>query len=197
MTEKVDVNTYRGVWVFVEQTEGRPARVSLELLGKGRELADKLGVGLVAVLLGEGLRGLAEELPYYGADQVLLADHPLLMEYRTDLYTDVIAGEAFLRKPEVFIVGATPLGRDLTPRLSFRLRAGCTADCTGLDIDQEARLLVSTRPAFGGNVMATIVCPENRPQMSTVPPGSCRSPRGMNREEGRSFPLTSRWRRRP
>lgn len=171
MTSKIDLDEYHGVWVFVEQTEGRPARVSLELLGKGRELSDKLGVELTAFLLGASVQNMAKELIFYGADEVIVADHPLFAEYLTELYTEMISEQVINRKPEVLIIGATPVGRDLAPRLSFRLNAGCTADCTGLDIDQKNRLLVSTRPAFGGNVMATIVCPRNRPQMSTVRPG--------------------------
>ncbi len=171
MALKKDVNEYHGVWVFAEQSDKSVAKVSLELLGKGRELADKLGVDLTAFLLGEGLEPLAEELIYYGADRVLVADNPALKDYRSEIYTDIIAKQALEEKPEVIIVGASPIGRDLTPRLSFRVNAGCTADCTMLDIDEENRLLVSTRPAFGGNVMATIICPEHRPQMSTVRPG--------------------------
>jgi len=171
MALKVDVDEYRGVWVFAEQAEGQPARVLLELLGKGRELADKLDVELSALLVGASVADLAKELIFYGADEVIVADDPILKDYRTDLYTDIIAEQVIERKPEVLILGASPVGRDLAPRLSFRVNAGCTADCTGLDIDQENRLFVSTRPAFGGNVMATIICPENRPQMATVRPG--------------------------
>lgn len=157
--------------MFVEQAEGRPARVSIELLGKGRELAGKLDVELTAFLIGESVGDLAKELIFYGADRVIVADDPILKEYGTELYTDIISEQAMKEKPEVLIVGASPIGRDLAPRLSFRLNAGCTADCTDLDIDEENRLFVSTRPAFGGNVMATIICPEHRPQMSTVRPG--------------------------
>jgi len=167
----IDVNEYRGCWVFVEQNRGKPVRVSLELLGKGKELAQKLGVDLTAVVLGDTLGSLPQELMAYGADKVLVGDDPLLKDYRTEVYADVIANAVIERKPEVLVVGATPIGRDLAPRLSFRLNAGCTADCTGLDIDQEDRLFVSTRPAFGGNVVATIICPNHRPQMATVRPG--------------------------
>lgn len=179
------IDEYRGVWVFVEQAEGRPARVSLELLGKGRDLADKLNVDLSAFLMGESVGDLAQELICFGADSVLMADHPLLKDYSTELYTDVISDQVLDKKPEVLLIGATPIGRDLAPRLSFRLNAGCTADCTGLDIDQENRLFVSTRPAFGGNVMATIICPENRPQMSTVRPGVMELPQRDESREGR------------
>ena len=167
----MDINTYRGVWVFIEQTEGHPARVSLELLGKGRELADKLNVELTALLIGESVSDMAKELVGYGADRVIVADDPMLKAYHTEPYTDIISEQAMKEKPEVLTVGASPIGRDLAPKLSFRLNAGCTADCTDLDIDEENRLFVSTRPAFGGNVMATIICPEHRPQMSTVRPG--------------------------
>ena len=185
MTSKIDLNEYRGVWVFVEQTEGRPARVSLELLGKGRELSDKLGVELTAFLLGASVQNMAKELIFYGADEVIVADHPLFEEYLTELYTGIISEQAINRKPEVLIIGATPIGRDLAPRLSFKLKAGCTADCTNLDIDQENRLLISTRPAFGGNVMATIICPKNRPQMSTVRPGVMPLPEKDKKRKGR------------
>jgi electron transfer flavoprotein alpha subunit len=162
---------YRGVCVFVEQIEGDPVRVSLELLGKGRQLADKLRVGLSAVLIGENVGAAARELICWGADKVVVADDPMLGHYGTEPYTDIISEWVGRDRPEILLLGASPVGRDLAPRLSFRLNTGCTADCTGLDIDEENRLLVSTRPAFGGNVMATIVCPEHRPQMSTVRPG--------------------------
>ncbi len=189
MASKIDINDYRGVWVFVEQTEGAPARVSLELLGKGRELADKLGVVLTALFLGESVQDIAKELIFYGADEVIVADHSLLKDYRTELYTDIISEQVMTRKPEVLIVGASPIGRDLAPRLSYRLNAGCTADCTGLDIDEENRLFVSTRPAFGGNVMATIICPEHRPQMSTVRPGVMALPEQNVSREGQIIDL--------
>ena len=189
MASKIDISEYRGVWVFVEQTEGEPARVSLELLGKGRELAEKLGVVLTAFLLGESVQDTAKELIFFGADEVIVADHPLLRDYRTELYTDIISEQVMARKPEVLIVGASPIGRDLAPRLSFRLNAGCTADCTGLDIDEENRLFVSTRPAFGGNVMATIICPEHRPQMSTVRPGVMALPEKDDSREGQIIDL--------
>jgi electron transfer flavoprotein alpha subunit len=189
MASKIDIDEYRGVWVFVEQTEGQPVRVSLELLGKGRELADRLEVDLTAFLLGESVQETGQELIFYGADEVIVADHTLLRDYRTELYTDIISEQVMARKPEVLIVGASPIGRDLAPRLSFRLNAGCTADCTGLDIDEENRLFVSTRPAFGGNVMATIICPENRPQMSTVRPGVMVLPERDESREGRAINL--------
>ena len=185
----MDVNEFRGVWVFVEQTDRGPARVSLELLGKGRELADKLNVELSAFIVGESVKEVAEDLIFYGADRVLVADDPLLRDYRTEVYARIISEEVKKEKPEVLIIGATPIGRDLAPRLSFRLNAGCTADCTGLDIDGENRLFVSTRPAFGGNVMATIICPEHRPQMATVRPGVMALPEKNRSRTGRIIPL--------
>jgi electron transfer flavoprotein alpha subunit len=181
---KVDVSEYRGVWVFAEVDEGRLARVSIELLGKGRELADKLDVNLAACLLGESVKDLAKELIYYGADRVILMESPMLKEYCAERYSDVLSQQVTEEKPEILIVGATPLGRDLTPRVAARLGTGCTADCTGLDIDEESRLFVSTRPAFGGNVMATIVCPEHRPQMSTVRPGTMTFPQRDETRKG-------------
>lgn len=180
----IGIDAYRGVWVFVEQNAGEPVRVSLELLGKGRELADKLGVQLTAILLGDSMEALAGALIGYGPDVVLVADHPLLREYGTEPYTDIIATQVIDKKPEVLIIGATHIGRDLAPRLSYRLHVGCTADCTGLDIDIQDRLLVSTRPAFGGNVMATIICPDHRPQMSTVRPGVMPLPKNDPQKNG-------------
>ena len=171
MADKADLTKHKGVWVFAEQHDGKLAKISLELLGKGRDLADKLGVQVTSIILGKSVKKLAVDLIAYGADKVLVAEHPELAEYRTELYTNIICEQAFKEKPEILIIGASPIGRDLTPRISFRLNTGCTADCTELDIDLDERLLVSTRPAFGGNVMATILCPEHRPQMSTVRPG--------------------------
>lgn len=179
MTDTKDFSDYKGVWVFIEQFEGDLTRttLSLEMLGEGRKLADKLGTELVAFLLGHNVKKLAEELILYGADKVLLADDPALAHYRTGHYTDIICNEALVRKPDILLVGASPVGRDLAPRISYRLHTGCTADCTLLDIDDEKKILVSTRPAFGGNVMATILCPDHRPQMSTVRPGVMEVPK--------------------
>ena len=176
MAAKVNVEAYRGVWVFVETASGKPATVCIELLGKGRDLADRLGTHLCAFLIGDSVEGLVPDLAAYGADRVYLADDPVLSEYRTGPYADILTRHVLKEKPEILIVGATAVGRDLAPRLSMRLNTGCTADCTGLDVDEEMRLLVTTRPAFGGNVMATIICPENRPQMCTVRPGNMPMP---------------------
>jgi electron transfer flavoprotein alpha subunit len=196
MAPTVDVDAYRGVWVFVEQAEGHPARVSLELLGKGRELAGKLDVEQTAFLIGDSVGDLAKELVFYGADRVILADDPLLKDYRTELYTAIISEQVMKEKPEVLIIGGTPIGRDLAPRLSFRVHGGCTADCTDLDIDEENRLFVSTRPAFGGNVMATIICPEHRPQMSTVRPGVMPLPERNESRKGEIIDLHVHFRKK-
>ncbi|RXM58133.1 electron transfer flavoprotein subunit alpha/FixB family protein, partial [Clostridium tetani] len=140
-------------------------------LGKGREIADKLGVELTALLLGNKIDSIAEELVAYGADKVIYAQNPLLSHYTTDGYTKVICDLVAEEKPEIILVGATYIGRDLGPRVAARLRTGLTADCTALDVEEGTNNLLMTRPAFGGNLMATIVCGEHRPQMSTVRPG--------------------------
>ncbi|MBN1460982.1 MAG: FAD-binding protein [Armatimonadetes bacterium] len=170
-TPDVDVTQYRGVWVVAEHLHGEFRRGTLELLGEGRRLADKLGVELAAILLGDSVADMAGELLAHGADKVYLAQDPVLAHYRTGPYTDVLAGLINQHKPEIVLVSATPQGRDLGPRVAARLSAGLTADCTGLDIDESERLLVQTRPAFGGNLMATIVSKHARPQMATVRPG--------------------------
>lgn len=162
---------YGDIWVYVENRDGKPARVSLELLGAGRALAQRLGVSIWAIVVGEELSLLAKELICWGADAVIVADDPLAGVYRTEVYTRIIADQVAQRRPEVFLVGATPLGRDLAPRIAARLRTGCTADCTGLDIDEETGILVATKPYFGRNLMADIICPSQRPQMATVRPG--------------------------
>jgi electron transfer flavoprotein alpha subunit len=167
----MNIADYKGVWVFAEQREGVMQKVSLELLGKGREIADKLGVELTALLLGSNVEGLAKDLVAFGADRVLVANHHLLKHFTTDGYTKVICDLANERKPEIILVGASFIGRDLGPRISARLVTGLTADCTGLDTDDVTRHLQMTRPAFGGNLMATIECADHRPQMSTVRPG--------------------------
>ena len=168
--EQVDASLYSGVWVVAETNEGHLVGVSLELLGEGRLLADTLGVPLSLVLLGEAVRPLAAVAGEYGADRVYLVENPVLAQYRTAPFTDVISGLINREKPEIVLFGATPMGRDLASRIAARIQAGLTADCTGLAIDPDERLLMQTRPAFGGNVMATIVCRHARPQMSTVRP---------------------------
>ncbi len=167
----VDVSLYKGVWVFAEQRDNNLLNVAIELVGEGRKIADALNVPLTAVLLGYNVDGLAEKLVKYGADEVLYADHNLLDVYTTEGYSKVIYDLIKERKPEILLIGATNIGRDLGPRISARVHTGLTADCTKLDVDLENRRLMQTRPAFGGNLMATIICPDHRPQMSTVRPG--------------------------
>ena len=167
----MNIADYNGVWVFAEQREGKLQKVSLELLGEGRRQADKLGVKLTALLLGSDIDGLAKTLAEHGADEVLVADDKLLEHYTTDAYTKVICDLVNERKPGILFVGATFIGRDLGPRIAARLNTGLTADCTSIDVEVETGNLLATRPAFGGNLMATIACPEHRPQMATVRPG--------------------------
>ena len=166
---------YRGVWVFAEQSGGKLRNVALELLGKGRELADQLGEPLSAILLGHNVEGLTDTLAAHGADVIYLCDHEALAQYTTDAYTDVIAGLIQREKPNILLFGATANGRDLAPRIAARLHLGLTADCTGLSIDDK-RQLVQTRPAFGGNIMASILTPYTRPQMATVRPNVFKKP---------------------
>ena len=160
---------YKGVWVFIEQTEGEAAKVSWELLGKGRELADTLKVELSAVLLGHQVENLCTEAFAYGADQTYLIDAPVLRHYRTESYYKVLCQLIKKYKPEIILMGATGLGRDLAGAVATEVKTGLTADCTGLSIDDK-RNLMQTRPAFGGNIMATIMCDKYRPQMATVRP---------------------------
>ncbi|MBE6063407.1 MAG: electron transfer flavoprotein subunit alpha/FixB family protein [Clostridium butyricum] len=167
----MNIADYKGVWVFAEQREGKLQKVSLELLGEGRRQADKLGVKLTALLLGSNIEGLADTLAKHGADEVLVVDDKNLEHYTTDAYTKVICDLANERKPGILFVGATFIGRDLGPRIAARLNTGLTADCTSIDVNVEDGGLLATRPAFGGNLMATIACPNHRPQMATVRPG--------------------------
>jgi electron transfer flavoprotein alpha subunit len=161
------LSAYRGVWVFIEQTDGEAARVSWELLGKGAQLAKSLGVELSAVVLGDRVEHLCQEAFCYGAQKAYLMDQPVLRHYRTYPYLDALCHLIEKHRPEVVLMGATGLGRDLAGAVATRVRTGLTADCTGLDID-ENRNLMQTRPAFGGNIMATIMCDRFRPQMATV-----------------------------
>ncbi|MDR2356845.1 MAG: FAD-binding protein [Oscillospiraceae bacterium] len=173
----VDISLYRDVWVFAEQRDGALMNVSVELLGEGAKLAGEIGCKLCAVLCGENAGGLIDELFEYGADKVYYADAPELKSYNTDAYTKVIYQAIVKYKPEIVLLGATHVGRDLGPCLAVQCGTGLTADCTKLDIDPEDKKLMQTRPAFGGNLMATILCPNHRPQMSTVRPGVMEKPK--------------------
>lgn len=170
------IEEFKGVWVFCEQRQGVLQNTALELISEGRKLADELGVELCGLLLGDGVDGLAKEIGGHGADKVLVCNSPLLAKYTTDAYAKVIVDVIKEKKPEIFLIGATNIGRDLGPRLAARLGTGLTADCTKLEIgysrtDNEHKIILQTRPAFGGHLMATIICPRFRPQMSTVRPG--------------------------
>ena len=189
-----DIAAFKDVWVFCEQREGKLMPTDFELISKGRDLANELGVNLCGLLLGgEGIESAAKELGGYGADKVIVCESPLLATYTTDGYAKVICDVIEDLKPEAFLIGATNIGRDLGPRCAARLHTGLCADCTHLDVDvpnyiqflresstldvdsmkwdMEDRNLKMTRPAFGGHLMATIICPRFRPQMSTVRPG--------------------------
>ncbi len=165
--EAAPLDEYRGVWVIAEQRNGELNDVSFELLGKGRELADELRAELTAVLLGSGVSEMAQELVHRGADRVRVVDDPALKDFLDGPYANVVAELIERHKPEIVLTGATTLGRSLIPRVAVQVKTGLTADCTGLAIGDEGELL-QTRPAFGGNIMATIVCPNHRPQMATV-----------------------------
>lgn len=169
--ESADISAYKGVWVFAEQRNNEIMPVVFELLGEGRKLADDIGTELCAIVCGHEIDSLVDELFAYGADKVYVADKPELATYTTDGYTKVIIEAIGMYQPEIVLLGATHIGRDLGPSIAVKANTGLTADCTKLEIDPEDKKIRQTRPAFGGNLMATIVCPNHRPQMSTVRPG--------------------------
>lgn len=181
---------YQNVWVFAEQRDGVLSNTVLELLGEGRKLADALNQKLCAALFGSGVSGLSGQLIAYGADAVYSCDHQLLKDYTTDGYTKALYNLVMDKKPAIVLIGATNIGRDLGPRLSARLNTGLTADCTGLEIDPETKNLMQTRPAFGGNVMATIITPNHRPQMSTVRPGVMQKSQKDDTRKGEVIEIT-------
>lgn len=177
-----DLSSYRGIWVFAEWREGSVHKVSYELLSAGRKLADKKGIDLSAVLLGHNLDpAVFQELIAYGADVVYAVDHPELAHFRDETYSQVVVELVHRKKPEILLAGATTMGRSFIPRVAAQLQTGLTADCTELDISEEG-LLLQTRPAFGGNVMATILCPHRRPQMATVRPKVMKMERVADRQ---------------
>ena len=178
----MNLEEYKGVYVFAQQVDNVINSIAFELIGKGKDLAEALGTDVTAVLVGSNVKGLADELAEYGADKVIVVDDPELKEYRTEPYAHALSSVIEKYKPEIFLVGATAIGRDLGPRVSARIHTGLTADCTQLDIgdfpmtpvpgkEQKHNQLLMTRPAFGGNTIATIACPDFRPQMATVRPG--------------------------
>ena len=178
----MSLEEYKGVFVFAQQVDNVLDGVAFELLGKGKDLAKDLNTEVTAVLIGSGVKGLADQLAEYGADRVIVVDDPELKDYRTEPYAHALASVINEYKPEIMLVGATAIGRDLGPTVSARVKTGLTADCTSLEIgdfplvatpgkEQKHNQLLMTRPAFGGNTIATIACPDNRPQMATVRPG--------------------------
>ena len=177
-----NIEEYKGVYVFAQQVDNEVSGIALELLGKGKELAAKLETEVTAVLIGYNVKNLADKLAEYGADKVIIVDDPELEVYRTEPYAHALASVINKYKPDIMLVGATAIGRDLGPTVSARVATGLTADCTVLEIgdfplvaipgqEQKHNQLLMTRPAFGGNTIATIACPDNRPQMATVRPG--------------------------
>ena len=162
----MNLEEYKGVFVFAQQVDNKLNGIALELVGKGKDLAKDLGTEVTAVLIGSDVMSLTKELAEYGADRIIVVDDPELKEYRTEPYAHALAEVIKKYKPEIMLVGATAIGRDLGPRVSARIHTGLTADCTQLEIQ-----LLMTRPAFGGNTIATIACPNFRPQMATVRPG--------------------------
>lgn len=189
----MNLEEYKGVYVFAQQVDNEVSSIALELIGKGKDLAKDLNTTVTAVLVGSNVMGLTEILGEYGADRVIVVDDPELKEYRTEPYTHALASVIEKYKPDVFLIGATAIGRDLGPRVCARIHTGLTADCTQLDIgdfplvptpgkEQKHNQLLMTRPAFGGNTIATIACPEFRPQMATVRPGVMQK---LPREAGR------------
>ncbi|MGA1867398.1 MAG: FAD-binding protein [bacterium] len=180
-----DKDKYSGVWIFGEQRQGFLSAVVYELLGIGRKLADKLGEKLWVVCLGQCLGSTAEELVYYGADRVMLIDEePLYNNFHDTIYTNAMVCLIQKYHPEIVLIGATSIGRTFAPKVAARLNTGLTADCTGLDIDLEKRVLLQTRPAFGGNIMATIICPERRPQMASIRPKVMKKPEADKTRKG-------------
>ncbi|MCR5415283.1 MAG: electron transfer flavoprotein subunit alpha/FixB family protein [Pseudobutyrivibrio sp.] len=178
----MSLEEYKGVAIFAQQVDNKLSSIAFELIGKAHELAADLGTDVTAVVLGSGIGSLADELGEYGADKVVVIDNPVLETYRTEPYAQALAAYINEYKPEIMLVGATAIGRDLGPTVSARVATGLTADCTSLEIgdfplvaregqEQKHGQLLMTRPAFGGNTIATIACPDNRPQMATVRPG--------------------------
>ena len=184
MVNKMGLEEYKGVYIYAQQVDNEISSIAFELLGKAKELAADLGTDVTAVLLGSNVKGLTDKLAEYGADKVIVVDAPALETYRTEPDAQALASVINVYKPEIMLVGATAIGRDLGPTVSARVATGLTADCTVLEIgdfplvatpgkedEQKHNQLLMTRPAFGGNTIATIACPDNRPQMATVRPG--------------------------
>ncbi len=171
VNQDINLSEYHDVWVIAEQNEGKIHPVTIELVGEGRKLADALGKNLAVVVPGFDVDAEISKLMHYPVDTILYIKHPLLKDFSTEGYALSISELILSKKPEVVLIGATSIGRDIAPRIAGKVGTGLTADCTKLEVDETDNKLLQTRPAFGGNLMATIVCPKNRPQMSTVRPG--------------------------
>jgi electron transfer flavoprotein alpha subunit/NAD-dependent dihydropyrimidine dehydrogenase PreA subunit len=180
--EKMDISQYKGVWVVAEHYKSESHPVAFQLLGKGRELADKLNTSLTLVILGADFDSQLDKLSQYGQDEIIYVKSSILKDYYSDLYVKILTELITDKKPEIVLIGATPTGRDFAPRVAKRLNAGLTADCTGLDIEEDSGNLRQTRPTFGGNIMATIRTPSSRPQMSTVRPGIFKVPEKVKKD---------------
>lgn len=188
----MDKTQYKGIWVYIEQSGGQVKGVAHELLGEGRKLADELGEELAGVLIGHNVEGMAKELFASGANKVYLVEGPEYEHYNTEAYTVAFCDLINKYKPTAILVGATNDGRDLGPRIAARTKTGLCADCTGLSIDEETRLVKWTRPAFGGNIMADILCPEHRPQMGTVRPKVFKKPEADPARSGEIVKVASK-----
>ena len=191
----MNIEEYKGVYVFAQATDNKVDKIALELLGKAKDLAADLNTEVVAMLLGYQIKDQAKKLAEYGADKVILVDDPTLKDYMTEPYTQAIAAIIKNFKPEIVLFGATAIGRDLAPCVSATVHTGLTADCTKLDIDPETKGLRQTRPAFGGNLMATIICPNHRPQMSTVRPGVMAKPEKVAGKKGELIDVTPKFKK--
>lgn len=177
---------YKNIWVFIETECGKPKNVGFELINAAKPLAQEKGCELIAVVIGKDIEGVAKDAICYGADSAIIVDGPEYEYYTTDAFAKALVALVEKYKPETLMIGATNNGRDLGPRVSCRLKTGLTADCTAIAIDEETGNVAWTRPTFGGNLMATIMCPENRPQMGTVRPQYLKKVLTMKQKQVRS-----------
>ena len=185
-----NLNDYKNIWVFIETECGKAKNVGYELLNVAKPLAKQKGCALVAVVIGKEIEGVAKDAICYGADSAIIVDGPEYEYYTTDAFTKALVALVEKYKPETLMIGATNNGRDMGPRVSCRLKTGLTADCTAIDIDEETGNIAWTRPTFGGNLMATIKCPNHRPQMSTVRPGVMDKAEVLPGRTGKVVPVT-------
>ena len=190
VNQDINLDEYQDIWVIGEQREGKLHPVTLELLGEGRKLADEAGKKLYVAVPGYDIDEEIAKLLHYHVDGIFYLKHPLLKHFSTEGYAKAISDAILRQKPEIVLVGATSIGRDVGPRIAARIGTGLTADCTRLEIDKEDGKLLMTRPAFGGNLMATIICPRNRPQMSTVRPGVMEKAKSSPEAYGKILELT-------